>query len=77
MVQAEDCGASRPFPKVEVRPGRVWRRGPVPVLLSPRLREQFQAEGCSLTLRKPSQGYLRIERTLQYSCPENPMDRGA
>lgn len=65
------CGASRPFPKVEVTPGRVRRRGPVPVLLSPRLREQFQAEGCSLTLRKPSQGYLRIERMLLFtSCCE-------
>lgn len=62
LVQVEDCGARRLFPKVGVTPGRVRRRGPVLVLLSPRLREQFQAEGCSLTLRKPSQGYLLIER---------------
>lgn len=36
--------------------------GPGPILLSLRLREQFQAEGCCLTLRKPTQGYLLIER---------------
>lgn len=28
LVQVEDCGARRPFPKVGVTPGRVRRRGP-------------------------------------------------
>lgn len=44
------------------RGGHGRRGGPGPVLLSVCLQEQLQMEGCSLTLRKPSQGYLLIER---------------